>query len=163
MTSATLTEFAAHEESAARTLTSVVAAAETLVTVAIRRADGAELTRLRSFGLSVTAMAEANSQRAAVWAGYPVEQDKATHLPAPPPPEFQRRIADAASLDDLAAIVDEAETGCAGLMARGLAGLAGTAVRLQVARAIAAIGEGLALTRAAIEKDPAPWPNVPAG
>lgn len=162
MSSATLTQFAAHEESAARTLTNVVAAAETLVADAVRRGDGAELARLRSFGLSVTAMAEANSQRAAVWAGYPAAQDKATHSPAPPP-EFERRITDAASLDDLLAIVDDAETGCAGVMARGLAGVPEAAVRLQVARAVAAIGEGLALTRAAIEKDPAPWPGVPAG
>lgn len=162
MSSVTLAQFAKHEESAARTLIDVVAAAEALAADAIRRRDGAELARLRSFGLSVTALAEANTQRASVWVGSPGEQDKSTQSPVPPP-EFERRVADATSLDELAAIVDEAEISCADVMTRGLANLAGPAIRLQVAQAIAAIGEGLALTRAAIDRDPAPWPGVPAG
>lgn len=161
MSSATLTLFVEHEEWAARTLTSVLAVVETLASEAVRRGDGAELARLRSFGLSVTAMAQANSQRAAVWAEFVAGEGRAKYSPSPPP-EFERRIAGAASLDDLVAIVDDTETGCAGVMVRGMAALTGTEMRLQVARAIAAIGEGLALTRAAIEKDPIPWPGIPA-
>ncbi|RIK10448.1 MAG: hypothetical protein DCC49_03180 [Acidobacteria bacterium] len=162
MSSAAIAQFVAHEESAARALSDVATAADALAVEASRRGDGAELARLRSFQLSVAALAEANKHRAAVWASLAAEQDKATHSPTPPP-EFKQRISDAASLDDLAAVVDDAEIGCAGVMVRGLGNLAGSAVRRQVAQAVAAIGDGLALTRAAIGKDPTPWPGVPAG
>lgn len=160
MSSQLLSQMAQREISTAGTLEAVLRSAEALAVEAVKRADGSEVARWRAFSLSVAALAAANSHRATVWGA--LESASVAGSPSPEPQiDFRKRIADAKAISDLAEVVDEAEIDCSSFLARGLAGISEAGLRLQVTRAVSAIGEGLALTRSAVDRDPAPWSGIP--